>query len=196
MKSTSPKSSPIPPASGGSNSLTFNQGVDIAPSWSTTGREIVFTSDRGGTTQIYIMDAEGGNLRRISEGANHHDAPAWSPNGDRIVYVARVDNVFDLYLYHLSSGRISKLTESNARNESPVLVARRPPHHLTSNIGRTNQIHVIDLDGANPRKLTSKGENKLGNGPFNRPAQNAELDPISALKVRFSALTHRLNHCI
>ena len=61
--------------------LTFNAAIETAPSWSPTGREIAFTSDRlgTGTPQIYIMDAEGSNVRKVSFGGNYHDAPAWSP---------------------------------------------------------------------------------------------------------------------
>ncbi len=51
--------------------LTFNSAIDTAPSWSPTGREIAFTSDRrAGTPQIYIMDAEGSNVRKVSFGGN------------------------------------------------------------------------------------------------------------------------------
>jgi len=107
------------------------------------------------------MDAEGGNVRRISFGANHHDAPAWSPNGDKIVYVARVDNAFDLYLYNIRSGQISKLTEIYGRNESPSWSPDGRHILFTSNVSGRNQIHAIDVDGRNFRKLTSMGENKL-----------------------------------
>jgi len=40
--------------------LTRNDAIDTSPSWSPTGREISFTSDRSGSPQIYLMDAEGG----------------------------------------------------------------------------------------------------------------------------------------
>jgi TolB protein len=141
--------------------LTFNNGVDTAPTWSPNGREIAFTSDRGGTPQIYVMDAEGGNIRRISFGANYHDSPCWSPAGDRIVYVARVDNVFDLYVYSIRTQAIQKLTESNARNESPSWSPDGRHIVFTSNMRGGTQVWTIDADGANLRPLTAKNQNKL-----------------------------------
>lgn len=141
--------------------LTFNKAIDTAPSWSPTSREIAFTSDRGGTPQIYIMDAEGSNVRRVSFGGNYHDAPTWSPTGDRIAYVSRVEKIFDIYVINLRTKQIMKLTESNARNESPCWSPDGRHLVFSSNLAGTIQLYTIDYDGANLRRLTSKGENKL-----------------------------------
>jgi len=145
--------------------LTYNSAIDTAPSWSPTGREIAFTSDRTGqgAPQIYIMDAEGSNVRKVSFGGNYHDAPAWSPTGDRIAYVSRVENVFDLYILNLRTNQISKLTESNARNESPSWSPDGRHVVFTSNMSGSLQLYTIDYDGANLRRLTDRGENKLAN---------------------------------
>lgn len=141
--------------------LTFNKAIDTAPSWSPTSREIAFTSDRGGTPQIYIMDAEGSNVRRVSFGGGYHDAPAWSPTGDRIAYVSRVDQIFDIYVLNLRTNQIMKITESNARNESPSWSPDGRHLVFSSNLTGTIQIYTVDYDGANLRRLTSMGENKL-----------------------------------
>lgn len=145
--------------------LTFNSAIDTAPSWSPTGREIAFTSDRlgTGTPQIYIMDAEGSNVRKVSFGGNYHDAPAWSPDGERIAFVSRVDNVFDIYILNLRTQQIVKLTESNARNENPTWSPDGRHLAFASNLKGSIQIYTVDYDGANLRRLTSSGENKLAN---------------------------------
>lgn len=142
--------------------LTFSRSVETAPTWSPTSREIAFTSDRGGTPQIYIMDAEGSNIRRRSFGGNYHDGPAWSPTGDRICYVSRVEAVFDLYVLNLRTDQIIKLTEGYARNE---YAAWSPDgRHIIFQSNRATgqvQLYSIDFDGANLRRLTRSGENKL-----------------------------------
>jgi TolB protein len=143
--------------------LTFNDSIDSSPSWSPTSREITFISDRSGLgqPQVYIMDAEGSNVRRVSFGGTYHDAPAWSPTGDRIVYVSRVENIFDLYVLNLRNNQIVKLTESNARNESPSWSPDGRHIVFTSNLSGSVQLYAIDYDGANLRRLTSQGTNKL-----------------------------------
>ncbi|MBI2821061.1 MAG: PD40 domain-containing protein, partial [Acidobacteria bacterium] len=53
----------------GRRNITRSPGADFSPTWSPTGRQIAFVSDRGGIPQIYIMDADGSKLRRVvSEG--------------------------------------------------------------------------------------------------------------------------------
>jgi TolB protein len=145
--------------------LTYNSAIETAPSWSPTGREIAFTSDRTGqgAPQIYIMDAEGTNVRKVSFGGNYHDSPAWSPTGDRIAYVSRVENLFDLYVLNLRTNQIGKLTESNARNESPTWSPDGRHVIFTSNMSGSLQVYSVDYDGANIRRLTDRGENKLAN---------------------------------
>ncbi|MEE2776278.1 MAG: hypothetical protein VYE73_05890 [Acidobacteriota bacterium] len=57
--------------------LTSGPGSHEAPSFSPDGSRIVFESTRGGPRQIWVIDADSGNLRKLtSEGENY--APAWS----------------------------------------------------------------------------------------------------------------------
>jgi TolB protein len=109
------------------------------------------------------MDAEGSNLRKVSFGGNYHDSPAWSPTGDRIAYVGRINSIFDLYILNLRTNLTTKLTESNARNETPTWSPDGRHIIFSSNLSGSIQIYTIDYDGANLRRLTDRGENKLPN---------------------------------
>ncbi len=143
--------------------LTFNSATETAPSWSPTGREIAFTTDRlgSGSPQIYIMDAEGSNVRKASFGGNYHDSPAWAPTSDRIAFVSRVDNTFDIYILNLRTNQITKLTENNVRNESPSWSPDGRHVVFASNLSGSIQVYSVDYDGANLKRLTDRGENKL-----------------------------------
>lgn len=59
--------------------LTMGPGVDDSPSWSPDGRHIVFSSTADGKSQIYMINADGKDLERITFTGTHNSAPAWSP---------------------------------------------------------------------------------------------------------------------
>ena len=54
--------------------LTNNPSIDITPTWSPSGTQIAFTSDRSGSPQIYVVGADGLNLsKKTSE--SYRDRP-------------------------------------------------------------------------------------------------------------------------
>lgn len=59
--------------------LTSGPGVDDSPSWSPDGRHIAFSSTADGKSHIYIINADGKDLERITFTGTHNSAPAWSP---------------------------------------------------------------------------------------------------------------------
>ena len=49
--------------------LTDTAAIDTSPCYSPDGAQIVFNSDRGGSQQLYVMNADGSNIQRISFGS-------------------------------------------------------------------------------------------------------------------------------
>ena len=66
--------------------LTNSPSIDTSPSYSPDDRFITFNSDRGGTQQIYVMNADGSNVRRISYGDGRYATPVWSPRASLIAF--------------------------------------------------------------------------------------------------------------
>jgi TolB protein len=60
--------------------LTRDSGNNEAPSWSPDGSLIVFSSNREGSSRLYIMTAFGTDQRRLLVMAGEQTNPKWSTN--------------------------------------------------------------------------------------------------------------------
>ncbi|MGD8376924.1 MAG: Tol-Pal system beta propeller repeat protein TolB, partial [Acidobacteriota bacterium] len=130
------------------------RAIDCCPSWSPNGRELAFTSDRGGRPQIYVMDAEGANARRLTYEGSYHDSAAWSPNGDRIALVSRIGGHFHLQVMDLATRTLNRLTFGPSNNESPCWSP--DGRHLAFASDRVGhyEIYRIPVEGGEPVRLT------------------------------------------
>jgi dipeptidyl aminopeptidase/acylaminoacyl peptidase len=57
-----------------------------APVWSPRGDRIAFTSARTGTSQVFVVDATGGNAVQITSEAGGAFDPSWSATGTHLIY--------------------------------------------------------------------------------------------------------------
>ncbi len=66
--------------------LTLSPGRDLHGKWSPDGRRIVFVSNRSGSDQLWLMDADGKNQRRLTNGLTMAAWPEWSPGGHHLAF--------------------------------------------------------------------------------------------------------------
>ncbi len=66
-------------ASGAITNLTNDTFKNARPEWSPDGSEIVFMSDRDGNSNLYVMNADGSDPRRLTDTPENDTSPAWQP---------------------------------------------------------------------------------------------------------------------
>ena len=77
--------------------ISDNEYSDASPTWSPDGNRIAFASDRDGDWEIYVMNADGSNQRRLTRSPGVDRAPAWSPAGETIAFESDRNGSFDIY---------------------------------------------------------------------------------------------------
>ena len=102
--------------------LTRNSVSDYGAVWSPDGARLAFVrgSEEGGGDDIWVMDADGRNQRRLTEPAVTADgvpaldmAPAWSPDGRRIAFASTRDGAeMKIYVMDADGGHQSRLSDS------------------------------------------------------------------------------------
>jgi TolB protein len=117
--------------------------------------EIAFVSDNGRRNkEIWVMDADGGNKRRVTNNGSVNLFPAWSPDGQTLVYTSFKGGLSELFLLYRGTRPGKKLIATKDEKFRGVFV---PPDGtiaaVVSRQGNTD-IFAVDASGGNPRRLT------------------------------------------
>ncbi len=142
--------------------LTNSTSIDTNPAWSPDGREIAFTSSRSGTPQIYLIDADGLNVRRLSFEGTYNEGAAWHPDGTKIAFSHRDKNGsrFDIALIDLVTLELTLLTEGVPGSyEGPTFSPDGRFLAFESTRAGGRQIFVMEANRGNLRQLTTVGNN-------------------------------------
>jgi TolB protein len=108
---------------GGLRTLTQSRRYEnLSPTFSPDGGRIAFVSDRLGEPAVYVMDADGGEPRIVSQyqfgRRGYSTSPDWSPTGPWIAYSTRVAGVAQIAVVG-PDGRGARLLTDRGRNEDP-----------------------------------------------------------------------------
>ena len=125
---------------------------DIFPAWSPDGTKIAFSSYRDGNSDIYVIDADGKNLIRLTQNPGYDSIPNWSPDGQRIAFTSRRDGNFEVYVMNADGENLIRLTQDPWNDGHPSWSPDGRKIAFTSH--RNSEIYVMDVGGNNLIRLT------------------------------------------
>jgi TolB protein len=141
--------------------LTYSNANDSSPSWSPDRRQIAFSSDVTGFSDIFVMNADGSNRTNLTRTDPAQDVdPAWSPDGTRIVFTSTRTGNGEVWMIDNDGSNPRNLTNS-PRDDGQAAWSPdgRRIAFVSNRAGRpeANDIYVMNADGLDQRRLTFDG---------------------------------------
>ena len=90
--------------------LTTNPDDDFFPRWSPDGKRIAFESRQEVNRDIFVMDADGGNVVRVTTDPERDTSPFWVDNGKAIIYSHDYLPNLDLHIVNPDGSNNHRLT--------------------------------------------------------------------------------------
>ena len=155
-----------PVAGGEPKRLTFdNRGIN-AFAWTGDGREIIFSSNRGGTHSLWRIPTSGGPPERLAAGGENPSSPAIARQGQRLAYAQWLT---DTNIWRIEAPRATgrsrpptKFISSTRRDDSPQFSPDGKRIAFASTRSGDYEVWMCDADGSNLVQLTSFGGPHVG----------------------------------
>ena len=160
--------------------LTNNPHGEQDPSWSPDGKRIVFSSRRDGhfigedgiTYEIYVMDIDGKNQRKLTNNRQNDWYPSWSPDGKRIAFSSDgkgdLQN-YEIYVMDADGGNQQRFTNNRVYDAKPSWSPDSKKISFHSQRDENYEIYVMDADGGNQQNLTNNPHGDLYPAWLNSP---------------------------
>jgi hypothetical protein len=132
---------------------------DETPSWSPDGTKIVFSSDRDGIANhdIYLINADGSNLIRLTNNPAEDRVPGWSPDGQHISFSSLGGGRNGIYVIDIDGANDRQITSSGFHSAWSPDGQRLAISDFDPQAAFALAIYLTDNNGNNRIKLTNNG---------------------------------------
>src|SRR5881396_3209362 len=131
------------------------RGSNSAPAWSPDGKQLAAVLTKDGTSQIYLMSADGSNLRRLTVSQGIDTEPRFTPDGQSIYFTSDRGGTPQVYRMPASGGEPQRITFEGSYNVSPrISPDGKTIAYITRNAAGQFRVALLDLSSRQVQILT------------------------------------------
>jgi len=129
------------------------------PTWSPDGKQILFASDRDGDIQLFTVNLNGRNLRRLTNLPAIRGRSDWSSDGQFIVTYSGPAWNREVYIMNSDGSDVRQLTPTGGNSQGPSFSPDGNWVAFTAYFDKYGddhgcEIYIIRIDGTDLRRLT------------------------------------------
>ncbi len=135
--------------------ITTNAARDLGPRWSPDGTKLAFYSRRGGTWEVFTINADGtGETRLTSDPYDNHD-PAWTPDGKEIVFSSNSSGSRNIHIMDADGTNVRSLTFTADEDVEPAVSPDGLRVLFRRTAGGNADLYTVDMAGQDLQRLTT-----------------------------------------
>lgn len=131
--------------------------IENSPQFSPDGRRVAFQSNRSGTMEIWVADADGANAMRLTAMASFAGTPHWSPDSQTIAFDSNKEGQWDVYVVPAGGGKPRRITPEPTWDSVPVFSRDGTSLYFNSNRSGAFEIWKMPLSGGAAVQITRNG---------------------------------------
>jgi TolB protein len=135
-------------------------GINTSAMYSPDGQRVVCTLSKDGNSEIYVMDARGGGLERLTNNRSVDTSPCWSPTGREIAFTSGRAGNPQIYVMNSDGGNPRRLTYDVDYTDSPAWSPKGDRIAFVSRTGAGFDLYVCRADGTGAQRLIAGGSNE------------------------------------
>ena len=135
--------------------LTYNRSIDTEATWAPNGEEIYFTSDRGGSPQIYKMKLNSDRASRVTFEGSYNARPRLSPDGNKLAMVHQYRGDYRIAIYDIEEKDLLILS-SGAQDESPSFAPNSDTLIYATKLSGDGVLETVTADGLVRQRMAPK----------------------------------------
>ena len=136
------------------------KGSNSAPAWAPDGSRLVVSLSREGGSQLFSVNPDGSNLRRLTSTSSIDTEPVFSPDGQSIYFTSDRGGSPQIYRMPAGGGEAQRVTFEGGYNVSPrISPDGKRLAYITRNGGRY-QVALLDLSSRQVQILTDSDKDE------------------------------------